>query len=268
MKIRFLMYILIIFYFALPGCAPKEPALTDGDDSSPEQTLKVGITADAPPLIYKRNGEITGLEAELAKKFSAFLGKKIRFIEVKWIDQIPTLVSGKTDIIMSGMTITELRRMRINFSQPYLVTGQSSLVRRNEYNRFSRGLTDLLSPVIKIGTVKGTTGDFLVQQKIGRSNTMQYNKPQEGVKAVIDGKIDVFVYDLPMNFYFASLNEAKGIMTVPVPLSREYLAWGIRKEDVNLLKSANMFLEELRQNNQLQKMILKWIPLYRDIYTQ
>ncbi len=71
-----------------------------------------------------------------------------------------------------------------------------------------------------------------------------------------------------MNFYFAALHETEGLVPVPVPLTREELAWGIRKGDTELLNTANSFLEHLRQNKQLQAKIQRWIPFYKSVYNQ
>lgn len=266
-RIFLIVFSFIFLIYALTGCTPAGDTLSSVKTQS-SQILKVGITANAPPLIYKRNNQITGLEAEFARELAEFAGRELRFVEVKWVDLIPALISGKIDIIMSGMSITDLRRIRIEFARPYLVAGQVSLVRRTEYNRFSSGLTDLLNPTVKIGTVTGTTGDYLIQDKVARTSNMRYKNPQQAVAALIEGKIDVFVYDLPMNFYFAALNESKGIAPVPVLLSREFLAWGIRKEDTGLLDTANSFIESMQQNNELQTIVQRWIPFYKKIYNQ
>ena len=265
-RIRPGLFSLLFFVLLSAGCTPTGNTLST-TGASAENILKVGVTSNAPPLIYKQNSRFIGLEAELAKELAKFAGKEVRFVEVKWVDQIPALLSGRTDIIMSGMSITALREMRIAFAKPYIVAGQVSLVRRNEYNRYNQGLTDLLNPTVKIGTVTGTTGDYLIQDKVAREST-KFKTPNQGVDALIDKKIDVFVYDLPMNFYFAALNETKGLVPVPVPLSREYLAWGIRKGNTELLNTANRFLEHLRQTNQLQTMVQQWIPFYKNIYNQ
>ncbi len=265
-KIRFGFVFLLFFILLAAGCTPTGNTLSSSGTSS-ENELRVGVTSNSPPLIYKHKGQFTGLEAELAKKLAEYSGKKVRFVEVKWVDQIPSLLSGKTDIIMSGMTRTELRQMRIDFARPYLIAGQVSLVHRKEFNRFSNGLSDLLNPTVKIGTVKGTTGDYLIQNTVA-GGSKQFTVPEQGVDALINNKIDVFVYDLPMNFYFSSLHETKGIVPVPVPLSREELAWGIRKSDTELLNTANSFLKHLRQSNQLKPMVLRWIPFYKNIYNQ
>ena len=249
-KVVSILLWLILISLTMTGCVQTGSNVSSTGQSA-ANTLKVGVTSNAPPLIYKQNGKVTGLEAELARELAAFAGKEVRFVELNWVDQIPALVSGKIDIIMSGMTRTRLRQVRIDFSNPYLVAGQVSLVRRAEYNRYSDGFTNLLNQTVKIGTVKGTTGDFLIDQQIARGSS-KFKTPDQAIKALLENKIDVFVYDLPMNFYFAALHETEGLVPVPVPMTREELAWGIRKGDTELLNTANSFLEHLRQNKHLQ----------------
>ena len=265
---RTTVFLLCIFLFTLLGTGCVQ---TGSSESSPtgsaKNVLRVGVTANAPPLIYKQSGRYTGLEAELARELAAFAGREVRFVELKWVDQIPSLVAGRIDIIMSGMTRTPLRQVRIDFSESYLVAGQVSLVRRAEYNRFSDGFPNLLRQNVKIGTVEGTTGDFLIEQQVARGST-KFKTPDQGVEALIDRQIDVFVYDLPMNFYFAALHEAKGLVPVPVPLTREELAWGIRKGDTELLNAANRYLEGLKQDRKLRQKVQHWIPFYKNFYNQ
>lgn len=256
-----------IFLFSNAGCTPTASSGSTGN-IAPADTLRVGITANAPPLIYRRNGKVTGLEAELAEKLGAYLGKKVHYVEVDWKDQIPALDEGKTDIIMSGMSITELRQYRIDFSDPYLVSGQVSLVRRNEFNRFSNGLSDLLNITVRIGSVSATTGNHLVVQQLAGNEKKEFTTPQQAIASLLKKEIDVFVYDLPMNFYFGALHEAEGLVPVPTPLTREFLAWGIRKGDTQLLNTTNAFLKELKESGELQEMAQRWIPFYRNLYNQ
>jgi len=90
--------ILIILTF---GCVPVNSPTT-GQSGLDQNTLKVGVSTNYPPIIYKENGKPAGLETDFAIGLADFMGRKLQFIQVKWEDQIPALLSGKTDIIMSG----------------------------------------------------------------------------------------------------------------------------------------------------------------------
>ena len=126
-----MLIFLVVLIWSLIGCAASEgqrsmagttqtPAAFVAPDPN---ALRVGISTNAPPLIFKQGSEIVGLEAELAKKFGDYLGKSVAFIELPWEEQIPALLANKTDIIMSGMSITKMRQVRIEFSRPYFRTG-------------------------------------------------------------------------------------------------------------------------------------------------
>lgn len=81
-------------------------------------------------------------------------------------DQIPALVDGRTDIIMSGMSVTRARELWIAFSKPWLIIGQMALVRREDAYRYAFGFP--ANPPGAIGVLKATTGDFLVQQEFSQ----------------------------------------------------------------------------------------------------
>ena len=229
-----------------------------------ENILRVGVSTDAPPLIYKQGEEIVGLEADLAREFAKFLGKSLRFIELKWEDQIPALLDNRTDIIMSGMSITKMRQYRIAFSAPYFRTGQMALVRKGDEDRVPMaGYYGIFAwaPIIKIGMVEGTTGESFVKESFGATakKICPFPTPKEAVDALKNYGINVFIYDAPMVYMLAAENESD-LTPLPSLLTEEYLAWGIRKSDPELLDSANSFIETLKKDGRLNSTINRWIP--------
>ncbi len=222
--------------------------------------LRIGVSANSPPLIFKKNDKITGLEADFARKLASFTGKKAEFIEIKWSDQIDALENNEIDIIMSSMSITDAREYRIAFSNPYLRSGQILLVRLDEKARFTTGIYSLMNSTYTIGIIKDTTGDLFITRTITGAKTKSFTKSADAVQALIDKKIDVFVYDAPMVCHYAAVNENAKLTPILTLATEEYLAWGIRKGDSKLLSQANQFLDELKKTEQLPQMIRTWIP--------
>ena len=254
-----------VVVFSLSSCVTNS---YDSNSSIPVKNtkiLRVGITPDSPPIAYTMHGEITGLEADFARGLAQFTGRQLRFVKLKWEDQIPALLSGKIDIIMSGMTITPARSYRVAFCTPYMISGQVMLVRARELPRFSNGPSDLFNTSITIGTVKNTTGDFFIEQYVPRGKTIRFKKPEQGVKALIKGDINVFIYDLPMNFYFAAYNDINGLAPVTIPITREQIAWAVRTKNARLLQSANAYLAGIKQNGKLKQMLIRWIPFFKNV---
>jgi ABC-type amino acid transport substrate-binding protein len=77
---------LVALLVAACGPAPSPVA------TSPE--LRVGITPDAPPMAFRRSGQVEGMEVDLAQRLGAALGRPVRFVELPWRDQIPSLLAG------------------------------------------------------------------------------------------------------------------------------------------------------------------------------
>ena len=255
----FALFFLLTTLSLFTGCAPTTGQHAAEPDWIPpdKHVLRVGVSANSPPLIFKQGKKIVGLEADLARELSAYLGRSLRFVELKWEDQIPALLENRIDIIMSGMSVTQLRKMRISFSLPYFKSAQMPLIRRKDAIRFNTGLFS----VETIGVLKGTTGEDFVETQFGKVDIRRYSNPRDAASDLINKKIDIFIYDAPMVLYLASEYETKGLTVLNTFLIQEDLAWGLRKGDFDLINAANNFLQTMNDEGKLNKIIKYWIPL-------
>lgn len=222
-------------------------------------TLRVGIAPVLPPLVFKVGSDYKGLEPDLARALGLELGRTVKFVELEWEELIEALLRGEVDIVMSGMTITPARLMRVNFSKPYLRAGQTLLVRGTDAASIPMTLFD---PKTRIGAQTATTGDFWVQQNCARNKCKRFRTASQGAKALVSRQIDAFVCDAPVNWWLSSENEAAGLTVVGGYLTEEYLGWAVRKEDTQLLEAVNRFMEQGRTNSPLPTLLKKWIPYH------
>jgi len=259
------LFLLIVSTFIIgTGCTPVSVGTSVTPKAVKPDTLRVGVSANAPPLIYKNNNKLTGLEVALAFKLGDYLRKKVVFIEVPWDEQLNYLNDGKTDIIMSGMTITQKRSYLADFTTPYMRSGQIMLVRMEDQGLFRGGVGSLLNRNYRIGTVPDTISDFFITSTIVKPNVSYYKKSQMAVNALIRKEIDVFVYDAPVVCYYAAKHQADKLVPILSMATEEYLGWAVRKDDNDLLQGANAFLDSLSQQDLLEPEIKQWIPyLYR-----
>ena len=220
--------------------------------------LRVGITPNLPPVAFKQDGKIVGIEADFAQKLGTELGREVKFVQLDWEDQIPALLDGKTDIIMSGMTITKTRQFRVDFCAPYLLSGQMALVRRGDLNHYALGFP--MTPPGVIGVEKGTTGQFFVEQEFSRYKHKAYSSGERAVKALKKKQIAMFISDAPTIWWLASENEADGLVSVPILLTDEQLAWAVNKSDPELLATVNQALHKWQQDGQATQLIKRWLP--------
>lgn len=259
---RYFLGILIGLALLLSGCATSS---TPSADITPDPgILRVGISADAPPLIFKQNNEVTGLEADMAIALAKYLGKFVVFVELQWQDQIPALLDNRTDIIMSGMSITLARQYEIAFSKPYFKSGLMMLVKDLQKFTFITNVETAFAQSItwRIGVVAGTTGEsFTRQKRIGAKTINAFQNQEAALKALIAGRIDVFIHDAPMVLMMAAVHQPEGVKPLPVMFNEEFLAWGLRKEDTELVAAVNTFIEQSKQKGTMQTAIKRWIPM-------
>jgi polar amino acid transport system substrate-binding protein len=82
-------------------------------------TLVVGISSGGFPFAAVQNNDLAGFDVELARRFGASIGKRVRFADQEFSGLIAALVSGKIDVIIADMFDTEERRKQIDFSNAY-----------------------------------------------------------------------------------------------------------------------------------------------------
>ncbi len=89
---------------------------------------------------------------------------------------------------------------------------------------------------------------------------LPYKTSRQAVDDLLKGRIDRLIHDGPIILLLAAENETSGLAEIPSLLSEEYLAWGIRKNDVELLEAANNFIDMLIKKDELDPIINRWIP--------
>jgi len=250
--------IVILFLGALLlwGCASAQTAQTQAET---QQELRVGVTPDYPPLIFRQNNKTTGIEADLARRLGEELKEQVRFVTLPWDDLIPALIDGRIDIIMSGMGVTKARQVRIAFTEPYLKSGLVAAFRAEDATKYT-SKDSILNGSAAVGAVKDTTGDAFVRKNFpNAARKTSFPVAEDGASELKRRAIDIFVDDAPYIIWTVSENEAD-LAALWEPLTEEYLAWGVRKEDGKFLTEVNSILNRWKQDGTLHDILRKWLP--------
>ena len=226
--------------------------------------LRVGITPNYPPLALKEDGQIKGVEPDLAQMVGKQLGVKITLVELPWEELIPALVNEKIDVIMSGMSITTARMEYVDFTVPYMTIGQMALVRKVELPR-RRDQAALDQPTSRVGVLQNTTGDYYARRSLKQATVMGFTTVAEGVAALRGNQIDYFLSDAPTIWALTSRNavENQDLAGVYRPLTTEYLAWAVRQSDNGLRRQLDETVLLWEQNGQLDDILDAWIRTRR-----
>jgi len=193
-------YLSNLFFF---GCATiHETAKLENEP------VRVGVTPNYPPIIFKTDGRLSGAEVDLAQLLGEALRRPVRFIELGWDEQIPALLAGKIDIIMSGMSITEVRKVRINFAEPYMKAGLATAMRAEDASQYDSPRKIQEAPVT-VGAMVNTTGDAFVQRNFPNAVRIAFRTMRDVVYALKNRRIDLFIHDAPAIAWLVSENEAE-----------------------------------------------------------
>jgi ABC-type amino acid transport substrate-binding protein len=227
------------------------------------QELRVGMWPDYPPLVFKQDGKITGVEPQFAQELGPALNARITVVETPWEDLIPALRDHRIDIIMSGMSITDERKRLVSFVHPYLRVGQVMVLRRTDASRLRGAAVD--QPTTRIGFVTGTTGEAYVRGHFQRAHQQGFDSVDAAVAALRRGRIDIFVHDSPAIWRItAPQNDPEDQLVGRYqPLTREYLAWAVRKDDNALRARLNAVLSKWNRDGELDAILGKWIKVRR-----
>jgi polar amino acid transport system substrate-binding protein len=258
---------------ALMVCLGVSGCSTTHDDGSgnkaslaPSGPLRIGITPDYPPMVFKLEGRLAGVEVELARLLGHELNRPIEFVQLRWDDQIPSLLSKRTDLIMSGMSITAARKTRIDFTDPYLRSGQVAMFRAADAGRFD-SVERILQFDSTVAVVEGTTGDAFVVEHMPKARRLKLERAEDGAYQLTQRGVELFVHDAPAVVWLVSENETdlKGYWKL---LNEEELAWGVRRDDAALRDAVNGILANWKQNGTLDRVLLKWIPYLDKLRSQ
>lgn len=220
--------------------------------------LRIGMEPGYMPFeLTNQKGEIIGFDVDMAKRMAKAMDVKLELISTAWDGIIPALLTGKFDVIMSGMTLTQSRNMTINFAQPYILIGQSILLKK-ELAGDVHSYKDLNDPKYTVASKLGTTGEQATKRMISNAKYISYETEQEGVIELLNGKIDAFVYDLPFNAIAFSEKGQGKVIHLDTPFTKEPLAWAIRKGDPDFLNWLNNFMNQIKYDGVYDKIYAKW----------
>ena len=249
--------------FALFSCSQKTtttektPSLIDGIVKRGE--LQVGLNAGYFPFeVQTSKGSIVGLDVALAEEMAKELGVKLKVVNTAWDGIIPSLMTNKFDMVISGMTITLERAQKVAFSDPYFYTGQSVLLKKSHQGK----ITDILqmnSPNYTVAVMLGTTGQFAVEKMLPKSTIKVFKQEADGATEVVRGRADAFVFDQPMVLQFYRKFGENKVALLKEPFTYEPLGIAVRRGDPDAIFWLNHFVRQIKGDGRLQAMVDKYM---------
>ncbi len=222
--------------------------------------LKVGVSADYPPMIFKQEGRLAGIEADNAKALGGILGQEMTLVDMPFANLIPALQAGDIDVIMSGMSITAARSEQVIFTDSFMEVGQMAIMTTANVGKFAQAWS-IFRPGVRVGVEPGTTGAEFAASDLKEAQVTFFDNPSAAFAALRKNDIDLYVHDAPTSWQLATTSENSDLISLYAPLTHEQLAWAVRKDDARLAESLNAALRTMKGNGSLRYIFNRWIPV-------
>jgi polar amino acid transport system substrate-binding protein len=219
--------------------------------------LAVGITGTQPPLnATTKEGKIIGLDADIARRIAISMGVKVRFETLPFPELLPALHADKVDMILSSMTMTPKRNLKVAFIGPYYISGKGMLTKAQTIATLqsTEGLND---PQFKVAALKASTSQAFVERTAPQAKLVTVKSYDEALDLLFEDKIDVLIADYPFCAFTAFRYQEKGLAAGQSRLTFEPLGIAV-KEDALLINWLNNYIKLLDGSGQLRQLTNHW----------
>lgn len=245
------MVMTLVFSMGLmTGCGSTTSTAKAGES---EGKLIMATNATFPPYEFVENGEYEGIDIEIAGKIAEELNLELVIEDVEFGSIIAGVESGKYDMGMAGMTVTEERKESVNFSNTYAVAVQSVIVPAGSDIKS----IDDISSETKIGVQQDTTGDIYATDDYGDEAIVRYKAGPDAVQALAAGKVDCVIIDNEPAKAYVAAND--GLELLDSAYAEEEYAICIAKENDELLEKINAALDKLKADGTIDEIVSKYI---------
>lgn len=216
--------------------------------------LRVGLSADYAPMEFEHtvNGktEYAGVDIDLAKKIAKDNNLKLKIVNMSFDSLLGALKTGKTDIIISGMTSTPERKKQVDFSDSYMMTKNIMLVKKDKVNEY-KDIKDFNNK--KVGAQKGTEQEKIAQTEIENASITSLSRLPDVILALKSGKVEGAVVEKPVAEAYLKQNPKLGISNVKFNEEEKDTVIAVPKDSPKLLSQINKTIKEVKDKGLIDK---------------
>ena len=220
--------------------------------------LVVGTAGSMPPLnMTTKDGEIIGLEPEMAKMMAEAMGVKATFKTMPFSKLLSALEAGEVDMVMSNMTITGKRNMKVAFVGPYFISGKTFLT-TEKWVASAKQPEEVNNPATKLTALQGSTSQQFVEEVFPKATLLLGKDYDACVAMILDGKAAAMIADYPICLLSVIRYPDHKLISVVPPYTYEPIGIAIQKNDVLLANWLENFLDILAGSGKLKELQDKW----------
>ena len=259
-----LILVLILSLALLNACAHTSQTATTGttaatlDDIVQKGELVVGTAASMPPFnMTTKDGEIIGFEPDLARLIAAGMGVPLKLTPMSFSELLPALETGKIDMVLSNMTMTPRRNLKVAFVGPYFISGKAFLTKEKTIAN-AKSTVEINSPDTRLVALKGSTSQFFVDKLLSKTQLTTAASYDEAVKMVIDDKVHALVADYPICVVSLLRYPDAELLSLITPLTYEPIGIALPGNDPLLINWLENFLGSLEGSGRIEMLEERW----------
>ncbi|MCA1021221.1 glutamine ABC transporter substrate-binding protein [Halobacillus litoralis] len=250
-----LFFMMIVLGAVLAACGSSESSSSGESGDSEGETYTVATDNNFVPFEFmdEESGEMQGFDIDLIKAVADEAGFNVEIESMKFDGVVAGMQSGRYDIGIAGMTITEERKETIDFSDPYYDAGLILAV--DASNEEITSEEDLAGK--KVGTRSGTTSETYISENHPDAELITFPGIVEAYMDLESGRLDAVMYDVPNVKYYVN-NDAEGTLkTAGDTLQGEQYGIAFPK-DSELVEDVNEALQTLIDNGTYDDIYEEW----------
>jgi polar amino acid transport system substrate-binding protein len=219
----------------------------------------VGTAGSMPPLnMTTKEGDVIGLEPDIANAIADAMGVKLNMQTMPFSELLPSLEDGRIDMIMSGMTMTSKRNLKVAFVGPYLISGKGFLTKVKTIAAIN-DTTEINRPDVKLAALNGSTSQLFVETVLFNTTLVPVSDYDKAVDMVIRDEVHALVADHPICVVSVARYPDKGLMSVLAPLTYEPLGIALPANDPLLVNWLENFLKSFEGSGALDNLKERWV---------
>jgi polar amino acid transport system substrate-binding protein len=216
-----------------------------------------GIDANFPPFAYiDKTGQPSGFDVEAMNWIAKEIGVEVSHQPIEWDGIITSLLTKKIDIIASGMSITEERAQKVDFSVPYWIIKQVMVTKKGS----PLTIDEILTGKKTVGVQQGTSEAKWLKEEAAKKGwnfeLRYYSSSPLAVEDVLNGRIDAAAMDDAPAKDAASKKDVQLVGTFG--MHDEEFGYAVRKDDKELLEKVNNALTKLMASPDWSELINKY----------
>ena len=249
----------------LAGCGAEKTQEVKEDNSltkvQEQGYFTLGLDADFAPMGFTEDdGTIVGFDIDLANAVAEKMGVKVEVKPIDWDSKAMELSTGKIDVIWNGFSITDERRQEVLFSNPYLSTKQSVIVKAGSDIKTKADLAGKKIALQDSSTSEDALkGDAATYESIGDENISRFKENSQVLMEVESGRADAAVIDeIFVRYYLQKENMLDKFVVLEEGFDEEDYGVGGRHGDYALMEAINKALDECKAEGITSEISMKW----------